>query len=115
MRRERAALVVASVACAPEGPIRRQTEQWVSGAMAPGSTLVVAWDATGLDAGGLRLALSVAPAHIPDIRGAVSAAGAGAVAPAVDLRDGRVAVAWNEPRRGDVPPAAVVHVGRILR
>jgi hypothetical protein len=80
-----------------------------------GDTVVVAWGATDLDAGGVRLALSVPPAHIPDIRGTISAAGARVVAPAVALRDGRVAVAWNEPRRGDVPPAAVVHVGRILR
>jgi hypothetical protein len=41
MRRGLVALVVVSVACAPEGPIRWETEQRVSGAMAPGSTLVL--------------------------------------------------------------------------
>jgi hypothetical protein len=78
-------------------------------------TVAVAFETEESWGRGIRLALSATPGHIPSIRGAVSPSGARAFAPLVALRDGRVAVAWNEGRRADAPPKAAARVGTILR
>jgi hypothetical protein len=78
-------------------------------------TVAVAFEVTESWGSGIRLALSATRGHIPDVRGAVSPSGVRAFAPLVALRDGRVAVAWNERGRADAPPAAAARVGTILR
>jgi hypothetical protein len=78
-------------------------------------TVAVVFEAEESWGRGIRLALSATPGHIPVIRGAVSPSGVRAFAPLVALRDGRVAVAWNEGRRADTPPMAAARVGTILR
>jgi hypothetical protein len=78
-------------------------------------TVAIAFESETTAGSEIRLALSVTRGHIPDIRGAVSPSGVRAFAPLVALRDGRVAVAWNEGRRANAPPGAAARVGTILR
>lgn len=82
---------------------------------ASNDTVVLAFEAEESWGRGIRLALSATRGHIPTVRGAVSPSGVRAFAPLVALRDGRVAVAWNERRRADAPPSAAARVGTILR
>ena len=80
-----------------------------------GDTVAVVFESPLPNDIGVWLAISSVSGDIPGIRVALSASGIRAFAPAVAMRDGRVAVAWNEPRRGEFGPAAVARVGRIAR
>jgi hypothetical protein len=82
---------------------------------ARGDTVAVAFEKNTESGTEVRLALSLSRGHIPVVRGSVSPVGTRAFAPLVALRDGRVAVAWNEGRRDGAPPAAAARVGKILR
>jgi hypothetical protein len=76
-------------------------------------TLVVAYESPAAADGAIWLAISSGSAHISAAPQRVSGDGAHAFAPAVAVRSGRVAVAWNEAARGADAAAAVVRIGRI--
>jgi hypothetical protein len=77
-------------------------------------TVAVLWEAPTESGGELRLAISMRAGHIPMARATVRSRETRVYAPLVAVRDGRVAMAWNERRR-DAAPSAVARVGTILR
>jgi hypothetical protein len=78
-------------------------------------TVAVLWEASSEEGSELRLAISMRAGHIPMARATVRSRDTRVFAPLVSVRDGRVAMAWNEARRGDAPPSAAARVGRILK
>jgi hypothetical protein len=79
-----------------------------------GDTVVVAYENPNAAAPQVWLALSRSQGHIFEHRLSVSTATARGENPAVVVRDGRVAIAWNETGRGGGPVATVMLVG-VLR
>jgi hypothetical protein len=80
-----------------------------------GDTLAVVYLEGARERPAVSLALSSHKGEIPAVVGAVSPEDNRPFAPAVALRDGRIAIAWNEPRGATRPASAVARVGRIVR
>lgn len=80
-----------------------------------GDTVAVAHEASGPDGVTVRLAISGRKSQLPVDCGSPTGGSARGFAPVVALASGRVAVGWNEARRGDRMPAAVARVGDIRR
>ena len=80
---------------------------------AAGDTAVVAYEFTDANGNAIWLAISLGSDHIPVVIGAVNGGGNSPFAPIVAVRNGQVAVAWNEARRGSDGPFVVVRVGRL--
>jgi hypothetical protein len=78
-------------------------------------TVAVLWEVPTEEGSELRLAISMLAGHIPMVRGIVRSKETRVLAPVVAVHGGRVAVAWNEGRRGEAPPAAAARVGKILQ
>ena len=80
-----------------------------------GDTVALAYEASGPSGGDIRLAISGRKSQFPVDCGSVADGSARAFAPVIALANGRVAVGWNEARRGDRMPAAVARAGEIRR
>lgn len=78
-----------------------------------GDTVAIAYEDPNAAVPQVWLALSRSRGHIFEHRIGVSTASARGERPAVVLRDGRVAVAWNETGRGGGATATVMRIGVI--
>lgn len=82
---------------------------------ASGDTVVVAYELGGVGRGTIWLAISHGSGHIPLVVGPVNDGDNAPFAPLVAIRDGQVAVAWNEARSGSDGPYVVTRVGRFAQ
>lgn len=82
---------------------------------ARGDTVAVAHEAPAPSGGTVRLAISGHKSQFPVDCGSPTDGSARGFSPVVALTNGRVAVGWNEARRGDRMPVAVARVGEIRR
>lgn len=78
-----------------------------------GDVVAVAYESPATTDDAVWLAIFGGARHISGVPARVTPDSTRAFAPAVALRAGRIAVAWNEIARGGGPPVAVVRTGRI--
>ena len=109
-RLEPGAVAVSGVALVAADRVRRLVAIAVRG-----DTVAVAHEASASSGGTVRLAISGHKSQFPVDCGSPADGSARGFAPVVALADGRVAVGWNEVRRGNRMPVAVARVGDIRR